>query len=200
MPAGGKGYWYYEQKYGDNQELSNFIQKSSMSDLVDEVIRFRLQEGIRIGNMEDVELEIADYIREKSPINDLWKGRRANPNAQAVTRPITPLIERAQQWARVRLQGQVKLANIDQANARAEVCRKCPQNIRNWHSSCQTCNGELIQRGNLIRRQANYALDKKLGVCRLYGIFNPAAIFLDRDEHPERNVPNTPESCWIGKV
>lgn len=191
VPSGG---WHYKQPWQDGFHVIGG--PGWTPDLVVlHTTHFRIEQNLPMG---DVALDVAEYIRSVSPQNDLRK-RVAYDPMKTKARPIRPLVERAREWISFKRFKPVRLlTTTDEPRKRATRCANCAHNIREWHSSCEPCNEKLKHEGINLRQRAKYDMDAKLGVCRLYGMYVPAAIFLDKDELPER-LENSPSLCWVQK-
>lgn len=190
IPAGG---WRYPQPVEGQEPY--WLSASGPEELIASVVQWRINQGLPMG---DPGLDVANYILATCPQSRLY-GWTQVPDPVVKAKPITPLTERARGWVRMKLQKQVRLAVADEPDKNADKCLKCPQNILRWQSTCSPCNDALTYEGNRLRQRTIYKEDVRLGVCRLHGIYLPAAIFLDRDDHPERDE-KAPDFCWIKKA
>lgn len=193
VPPGG---WHYKQPWGEPGETHDIGGPGYTPDiLVMEVTRFRIEQNIPMG---DPAHDVAEYIRSIAPGNNL-RHRSAYDPATTKARPIRPLAERVREWLTIKRMKPVRLhVTTDDPRKCGLRCANCTHNIRNWHSSCVPCNEKIEHEGMNLRQRTSFELDKKLGCCRLYGMFLPAAIFLDMDDHPDR-LPNSPSICWVKK-
>lgn len=191
--------WSYEQPLaqGGTQRIPPSGCAGSDTKLVSEVRQFRINAGIDIG---DVAADVAAYIRRESPINDRFPGRTYESSAEALATSLgrRPYIERIKDWLRAISAKRPRLVIEDEADARAEVCQKCPHNVP-WRTGCLPCVEQIEYVARNVRQRASYKHDKKLGACRLHDFHVSSAVFVDRESLPELN-PNAPAECWMRKV
>lgn len=192
MPVDG---WHYEQPLpaGGTQRIPPRGCAGNDGELLKQVKQFRANIGVSLDN---VEIDIAGYLKVHSPINDKYPGRTRSLNPpQRKARPIKPLIERIRDWQLVMAPKQPRLLIEDDAKTRAGVCARCPQNIE-WKTGCLPCCDEIIQRGRHLRQRVDYPYADSLRACRLHGFYLPAAVFVDIDKLGDPH-PDAPEVCWM---
>lgn len=181
------GDWEYQQAIDGGLHQ---CKAQDFEGLVAEVLRFRIDNNLTIG---DAAADVADYTRRKSPQNDLR--RKAGGQFQpAQQRPITPLAERMKHLLHGLNNKQVAKVDIDEANRRAAICDKCPQNIK-WESTCSSCNEDIRYRSNLLRGRTSFPYDEKLRGCRLHALNLQSAVFM-ADNLPARD-DKAPGFCWL---
>lgn len=192
-----EGGWHYLQPFGaSGQRIPVTGGFDTPAKLIDAVILFRAQQHIP---GSDVEHDIAEFIREVSPQNSMLIGRRTpDPSRIEDQRGI---FARCRDWLVMLQPTRPKLVSLDDANERAVVCLKCPQNIK-WRAKCLPCNEDLDQRIRHTRQMAYYEHDEQLNdgkglrACRLHGFLLPVAVFVDRDKLPADHV-DAPAECWM---
>lgn len=162
--------------------------------LVAAVRLFRIKRGIEPG---EPARDVAEFIRRVSPVNDYYRGKNPDVIGKPRVREITPLIQDMRQWTEQTILQKPKLVNVAEAAERAEICLRCPQNVR-WQTQCGDCNKELEQRVITLRAAVMFDFDPALLGCRAHRIPLQAAVFMDRDYLPA-NSPSAPEYCWIPK-
>lgn len=188
-PIGGGWRYMQLQQDGNFQRIPSQGRAGTARDLVAKVRQYRINAGINIG---DVEKDVADYIKKVSPQNDVYKGK---VTGEKVIEPKVPLIQRLREWLDSMIPKKPRIITKSEATERARVCMGCRQNIQ-WKIPCAPCIEEVEYRGITLRGVPSYELDDALSACRLHRIYLPAAVFIDRDELPDRN-PKAPDNCWI---
>lgn len=190
-PLGGG--WRYMQPMPDGQifRIPTHGTLPSGEQLVEAVKTFRTNNGINMGN---VELDVADYIRRVSPINDAYNGKKGILGT-VVAQPFIPLITRIREWIDKLAPRKPELVDITEANRRAQICIGCNQNIR-WMTDCGTCNDTIEYMGKNARQLPNYELDDALLGCRIHNAHLPTLVFLDQAYLPAR-IEKQPAHCWI---
>lgn len=190
MPIGG---WRYIQELpqGGTQRIPARGCAGTDAKLVEQVKMFRVNAGIDLG---DVASDVAEFIKRESPINDRFPKRPKKPSTHTEEK-FRPYIERIKDWLLQISVKQPRLLIEDEADERAEVCMKCPQNVP-WKTGCLPCCEAVVSRGQNVRQRPGYKHDKSLGACRLHDLYLASAVFIDRDDLPQTN-PNAPEACWM---
>lgn len=194
-PIGG---WRYPQPFGSGIHIikpehapkghyANYGDK-----LVSAVQLFRRQHGIAEG---DPARDVAEFIRRASPANDFYRGKSPEVISRPRIRKKTPLIEVIRDWIRSLALDKPALTNPVQAAERSAICAQCPHNVK-WKINCSECVEVVEYEGNLLRAMTSFDFDPALLACRLHSMYLPAAVFLDRDFHPERS-PEAPAKCWV---
>lgn len=194
QPNGG---WRFEQPFQDGIQRIPFQGCAGTGDLlVKQVIDFRAGALIELG---DVEWDVAEFIKRVSPFNNKYPKRGPKPKRGTISFGDykTPL-KRIAEWLTVMAPRRPRLLIEDDAEARAGICAKCPQNIR-WQTGCLPCNDQLISRGHNLRQKPDFPPADCLGACRLHGSYLPAAIFIDNEFLDERH-PDAPEFCWVQRI
>lgn len=197
-PVGG---WRYPQPFAGTFHtiLPEHAPKGHYSThgdkLVAAVALFRRTHGIAEG---EPERDVAEFIRRASPQNDFYRGKVPDEIGKPRVRPITPLIQEIRGWIEDTILRKPDLVNALDAADRAQVCIRCPQNVK-WKIDCAPCNAEVDQRGIILRAEVTFDYDPALLACRLHKLALQAAVFLDRDFLPPRHE-KAPESCWIPKT
>lgn len=188
LPTGGGGEWVYKQ-----EGLQELLRAPDPQKLCQLIMAHRINAGKPVGNVEE---DLADFIRKTSPQNDRFRRQSHALIATPKAKPIQPLIERIKAWLISKQEKKVpKLTDNFTAMQRAEVCATCPQNIP-WETSCGECNSDVRFRGNIVRQNTQFALDKKLRACRKANLYLQAAVMLDQDELPKKQ-DDYPSNCWL---
>lgn len=188
-PMGGG--WRYIQSMPDGSHFRIPTHGTAAwgGDLVEMVKQFRINNAIPVGN---VEKDVADYIRQVSPYNDKYNGKKSILG----TRPdFKALIYRIREWLDKLAPQKPELVTVQEANERAAICIACGQNIK-WKIDCSECNSAIEYLGRNTRALANYPLDEALQGCRTHGAHLPTLVFLDRGFLPDK-IANQPPHCWV---
>src|SRR5882757_2861614 len=94
---------------------------------------FRIANLIEPGNPE---LDVANYIRGVSPINDRFPGKQYSQTIPANSRKS--LIERIKEWLMGISARRPTLLLQAEAIERANICSSCRQNVQ-WKTGCLPC-------------------------------------------------------------
>jgi hypothetical protein len=192
--------WRYEQPLpdGTTQRLPPKGCAGTDDALVHTVKMYRIQANIDLG---DPAADVAEYIKHVSPINNRFPKRKSKvqPKAHESREPgFRPYLERIRDWMLLVGNKQVRLLLEDDADARAAICIKCPQNVP-WKTHCLPCVENIESRAMNIRQRPSYKHDKDVGACRLHNFHISTAVFIDREDLPATN-PNAPAECWMRKI
>lgn len=178
---------HIEPTHAPNGHYPNYGEK-----LLAAVILFRQTHAIPPG---EPERDVAEFIRRASPQNDYYHGKLPDVIGKPRLKSITPLIEDLRNWIETEILLRPALVNVLDATDRAQICIKCPQNIK-WRTSCGECNDKVDQRGIVLRGFVNFDYDPALLGCRVHRIALQPAVFIDRDFLPKRS-DKAPSHCWI---
>lgn len=185
--------WTFPQEYEGGTHV---VEAGSGKELVEALLQFRIKAKLPIG---DPEREVAMRIKELSPNNSRFKGYKHKTKAEL--KPVSthvPLIERLRVTIAALIEQKPRFVTEDEADARSEICRNCPQNVAWRIPSCAPCNAEVEYQGIVLRQRHAYRHDGELKGCRLHNLYLPSAVFLDADALPERHE-QAPPPCWIPK-
>lgn len=187
----GAGWWYPQPFQGATQRIPATGCAGDAKTLCREVLRFRVAQGIPIG---DYRGDIAAHISAISPLN------RFNRRKQVTAPPRTfeekvPLFTRITRWlAEVAAKGP-RTIGAEEIEARVKVCAECPKN-RPLKGLGTLTHAEITFRCACIRQRPVSDHDARLGSCG--NLYLPTAVFLDRDYLPTPD-PQAPENCWLPK-
>lgn len=185
------GGWVYIQPHnGGTARIPKAGGARDAGDLVESVRRFRLHEGIPIG---DPDFDIASQIRKNSPQNDIYR-KRPEFHPPKNIQPVE-LHEELRAWLDSTAPRRPALIHEMDADTRAEVCAKCPFNVP-WKGRDKAQNTEISRRAIVLRGVVFYAHDDSLRACALHRIELSSAVFLDQDFLPKK-APQAPDNCWI---
>lgn len=189
VPSGG---WRYMQMWnGEPIRIPVTGSAKSAEDLLRQVLEFRVMQNIEI---EDLEQDVAEYIKKVSVQNDRFKGRNIGKPRIRAKRPI---IYDIRDWVDKSLEERPRIVTIHEAMERAAICAKCPQNIE-WKTKCGSCNDEVEYRSRALRKIPSSKYDDAMKACRLHLVHLVSAIFLDQDHLPGKSS-GAPEHCWMPK-
>lgn len=191
IPNGGGWRFPIPETHSENLE-DKFFRADGFWKLCHQVRIFRIQAMLKVGA---VEYEVAEFIKAVSPENSLHRGRSYEPPPEG-QEDFRPLINRVGEWlVATGMKKNLRRVIKPDAEERAQVCLKCPHNIR-WQTKCAPCNEEIVYRGQNLRATPLFEYDPKLNACRLHNILLLAACFLDPDELPAKQ-PDSPAECWL---
>jgi hypothetical protein len=88
------------------------------------------------------------------------------------------------------------LVGDELAEARAQICAKCPFNI-NWKSGCGSCIVAADRLCASIRQARDTQSSPTLGGCKVLRHDNRAAIFLQKEDLARSS--DIPSYCWLNK-
>lgn len=185
-----EGWRYMQEHLGRLWRIPETGSAPTGAKLVEMVVAFRAAAGLPPG---DAVADVADYIKKASPLNDRFKGRVIGAPR---VREITPLIYDLRQWVDNVASAKPRFVFADEAQSRALVCLKCPQNVRWEVGGCGACNTEVHNRSYLLRKGKETQGEEALLGCRLHRVHLPAAVHLDRDFLPTK-LAGAPAPCWL---
>jgi hypothetical protein len=187
MPGG----WHKPEKDRLGRDMPQPIRADTYKLLVQAVIKFRADNIIPIG---DVEAEVEEYICSNFP--HMCHHVPGATVAVTVTRQpseIQSRTDRMLQWMSGQIQDHSaeKLVLRGEAQRRADICRKCPYNVR-WHEGCGTCS-EAVNRMSIILRSGHDTVNgRDLKSCQVLSHENRSAVWLPISSQD----PNLPARCW----
>jgi len=194
MPGG----WHKPENDRAGRPLPQSIRADTFWDLIDAVTKFRADNLIPIGNvLHDVE----EYICKTHPGSCTHRGARVS--VQITTAPSAPstaqtITDQMIAWMDSRLDNHsVDRTVVDaDARSRAEVCRKCPMNIK-WNTGCGTCVDAVGRLSTALRLGKDVPGGRRLFACKILRHENRSAVWLDRSLIGES--PSLPAHCWARK-
>lgn len=189
MPGG----WHKPEIDRAGRPLPNPIRGDTFEHLIENVTKFRTDNLIPLGNvLQDVEDFIcATYPRSCGSVRGAKVSievSRSQPTAPTIT-------DRMVAWLAGVLNNhsQEKLVLNTEARARAEVCRKCPLNVK-WNISCGSCVEQVGRLSTAVRLGNDVPWGKKLFACKAAGHENRSAVWL---RNPGPRPSNVPAHCWL---
>ena len=162
--------------------------------LVNEVVNWRTQNGIPIG---DPEKDIDDYLCSK------WAYYCEPSDKQsALVSKNSDLLKQVNGWAAIMTRetpvGGYPLVDQTVAANRCEICTSCPFN-RPWRSGCGNCMKATDTILIRLRQLRKIMLDDSLLGCAINGFDNRTAIHLPISalKLTEEKLQSIPPNCWI---
>jgi hypothetical protein len=182
VPPGG---WHY---YQSDVKLTGY----SYDNLLKVVETYRAENHFDGG---DIEGDVNSYICAN------WPNFCHGVDMVVVTSVNRPtatseLMNDVQTWAKNILNSTDPhpLVTDDLAEARAQTCRGCPNNV-NWRGGCSSCITAIERITASVRQARDTKSSAVLGGCALMRHDNRAAIFMDRSVL--QRATNLPENCWV---
>lgn len=182
VPPGG---WHY---YQSDVKLTGY----SYDNLLKVVETYRAENHLDGG---DIEGDVNSYICAN------WPNFCHGVDMVVVTSVNRPtatseLMNDVQTWAKNILNSTDPhpLVTDDLAEARAQTCRGCPNNV-NWRGGCSSCITATERITASVRQARDTKSSAVLGGCALMRHDNRAAIFMDRSVL--QRATNLPEHCWV---
>lgn len=161
------------------------LRSNTLTGLIEELSKYRANRGIDPTNAER---DVHDYLCTKSPQN--CKGVPQKSINEGALEPR--IVKYATGLLLKQRSGQLSLVDKGEAQKRAAVCMKCPNN-KAYSAGCNSCgtNVQGLLAGIRQTNQVNGAI--LLGGCTELGCDNKTEIWLDKGQiaAPENYV-----SCW----
>lgn len=161
---------------------------NSWSNVITKVIEYRRRAGLPIG---DPKAEVEDYACKRNPTLC-----RDNTQRPVVVPPIS-LKARALQWLNRIAQvpkADLIYVNAAEAEQRAAVCSKCPNNQLISADTCSSCKKAFTTFREMLI--GNRSKAHNLGACVALGSDLVAAVHLDE---VRVDNPSLPAHCWRRK-
>lgn len=192
IPPGG---WHFMQPMLHGQP-DHQITSWDLEHLIQAVIDWRVDNGRPVG---DVLAEVEAYICGYAPHQC-----HNTPGASVVVSvAVTPdrtevgqtFVDRMVQWLELQINELDRNAIVleYEANRRAEICSRCPKNVR-WLTSCGKCNDNVDRLSTIIRNGATLDRERRLMACGILNHHNPTAVFLRLER--VGSSPDCPDNCW----
>jgi hypothetical protein len=191
MPGG----WHKPEVDRAGRQLREPIRADTFWDLIAAVTKFRADNLIPIGNVQH---DVEEYICEKFPNSCVSRGATAVVEIRVAPPAVNPaqtLTDNMIGWMDKRLNNHsVDRIVIDsEARQRAEVCRKCPMNVK-WNTGCGTCVDAVGRLSTALRLGKDVPGGKRLFACRVLQHENRSAVWLDKSL--VETSPTLPGHCW----
>jgi len=170
------------------------LKASSYDMLVKEIVKWKTQNGIPIG---DPDKDIDDYVCSRWPSYcrpDDNEGKMVNKNSD--------LLKQVNGWAAITLRetplGGYHLVDQNVAAARCKICIDCPFN-KPWRSGCGSCMKATDTILIRLRQLRKIMLDESLMGCAINGFDNRTAVHLPISalKLTEEKLQSIPQNCWI---
>lgn len=188
MPGG----WHKPEKDRLGRDMPQPIRATSYKDLINAVTKFRADNIIPIG---DVKAEVDEYIctnfprmchRSQADISVTVD--MPNTHMKTVTDRMIQTMD-----AQIREHSIEELELKQEAQRRAEICRRCRFNVR-WNTGCGSCR-EAVNRMSMILRSGNSVPhERELHACQILGHENRSAVWLKLEKIGRS--PELPGFCW----
>jgi hypothetical protein len=166
------------------------IKAQSYSNLLQEVLKYRIQSKMRYNNLqEEVDVYLSSIspttvVRQKGPL------KKTPVNlADLIYNWLCDVFDRG---------GNRHYVARPNADARAEVCARCPRNNQRDHiSSCGPCREASAAMVRVVRGNRETGLDAMLGGCVVFNYELSLAVHLDEDTlGPLSTDIRLPLNCW----
>lgn len=170
----------------------------SFEDVVRQITKYRAGNSIELGNPAR---DLEDYICRNWP--HFCGGSSATIDT-ANHVPVTPrdapksYLQRVIDWIAVRYTnaGSFALVSATEAERRAAICVKCPQN-QEWQNGCPPCIAKAEHDLFLIRQGRTTLRSRYLKGCRVAGHDNEASCWMPEKLLQHREGLNLPSICWM---
>lgn len=189
MPGG----WHKPEKDRLGRDMPEPIRGDTYKDLVENVIKFRADNMIPIG---DVRAEVNEYICTSYPhMCHNVPGAEVTVTITQGTVTQQSLTDTMIQW----LDRQVENHSPDtlelagEAQRRADICKMCAYNVH-WNSGCGSCSDAVNRLSTILRVGKTLSSSDRLRACQILGHENRAAVWLRLDKIG--NSPELPPECW----
>ena len=186
IPPGG---WHFE---GSNKGVRYRVEGYSYRDLVDKVLKYRIENTIPIGAHEH---EVRTYICTLSPRN-CQDGLPDKIVVKQQLPPATAKLDEVTRWA-TELQGK-QGANSrvpeQEANGRGAICVVCEFN-KIIPTGCAACGSNFNRLMTILRNGKDSAHWAKLHVCELTKQGLRSAVWIKKEFL--RTASNLPGACWL---
>jgi hypothetical protein len=195
VPPGG---FHYEQGLGDGSYTR--IEGGSLDQLLDRILVYRQQNGMILASgteplPESVWRDYNAQVCGQYPW--LCTGVREAPVATVegagVASGFELLVLRMSRWVDGLKRGPIDWVDQKNATDRANICLGCPQNV-DWHSSCGTCNQNLVLGAAAVRGVRRTGVDAGLKGCRAFGTLQELAVWISEPGGDAKY--KAPAICW----
>lgn len=191
MPLG----WHKPELDRLGRNMPQPIRANTYKELVQAVTKFRADNGIPLG---DTKAEIDEYICTNYP-HMCHKARahvRIDVEVKARTDARLTLTDDMIQWLESMLvnHSMDQLELKSEAMRRAEICRKCPMNVR-WNRGCGSCVEAVNRLSAILRYGKELAHARELRACRILRHENRAAVWLRKSRLGMSDA--LPSNCWL---
>jgi len=175
---------------------------STWSELYKRVKEYRLQNGKPPG---DPMTEVNDFTCKRYPqgCKELRKvyptrvGGTTRIAAPSPTPRVVAMANKVVQWFYKVIRGSAGqtnfLASPQEAQRRAEICRRCPRQTP-WTLDCGTCAGSAFRLATAIRQNRDVKNGDGLMACRVLGEDTRTSIHLERLKPVDSD--DLPPECW----
>lgn len=193
VPPGG---WQAPINLTDGQLV--WVTGHSYKDLEANMWKFRLD------NMNVLDPGLTDLGRVQSDLHNYFCSTYPSSCASVgadIIHNIAPLaapqyqspIRRLESWFGILSVKDTTYTDPATANARSEICGRCPQNIR-WVTGCGSCNANITKRALWMNGSRQTSNDSSLLFCRTFGHLNKVAVHLEPTY--SEATSSVPDFCW----
>lgn len=190
VPAGGFTY------NRDGENLHAFDRDS----LITALTNYRIANSLDIGRPD---IDVDEEMSGRSPtyITPFSTGEIAKGKAEAKKKTF---LDQVKDWLAnryaLRDRNAIKYVTRVEANRRANICARCPQN-REWRNSCTACVANVERNVVMLSKNIKTQQHGVLGGCALFGHENRVAVVLDKKNLAHANRPEykgkAPKACWL---
>jgi hypothetical protein len=192
MPGG----WHKPEIDRLGREMQEPVRASTYQALIEAVTKFRADNVIPIGDVKD---EIDEYICTNFPhmchsivgadvTIHVSHGPRQPRSAKTLTDEMIQTMD--QQLSN---HSSENLELRQEAQRRADICRKCQYNVR-WNNSCGSCVEAVNRMSTILRSGQDVVHSRELRACQILKHENRSAVWM-RLSGAARN-PDLPQHCW----
>jgi hypothetical protein len=173
------------------------LRGDSVPHLVSVIEAYRAENGIPY---KDVEPEIYEYFCSRWPYFCQFYDTEQHLQKPFVSPVAEPtLLNDLQSWsaAIINQQNAPLMVSGDVAEARAEICKRCDNDVR-WKSGCGSCINAVERTTAAIRSARDTTTSKRLGACKVMRHCNRTAVWLDKTAFLNPAQP-LPSACWLNQ-
>jgi len=195
VPPGG---FIYDQPLADGSKMR--ITGASYDNICELILKFRLAHlNLLVPGAQATQEAVAgDYNQAICSVYP-WLCKPLDapvpaPSAGQGAATFVPLFSRMlENLNQLKQAGQIPYVDQITAQARANICMHCPQNVQ-WETNCGNCNQNLTALSYQIRQGRRLGCDSALRGCRAYGTALSVSVWLGDPGGDGRYQP--PSICW----
>lgn len=189
MPGG----WHKPEKDRLGRDLPQPIRADTYKKLVEAVVKFRVDNVIPVENAKQ---EIDEYICTNFPhMCHSVIGAEVEVSVDHHPSSYKTLTDQMIQWldTQVEHHSAESLELKQEAMRRAEICLKCPYNVK-WNSGCGSCSEAVSRLSTILRIGNDVPKGYKLKACQILKHENRSAVWL-RPDKISKSL-DLPQHCW----
>lgn len=185
------GGWHYKDPSG--YRIPHTSELANPELVIKGILDYRLENRIPVGNPER---DFEDYVCSNFPNWCLTSQATPAPNPNQ-PRDEVKFVDRIAAWANSLYDqaGRLSLVPMRDAQARSEICRRCPMN-QNWENDCPRCVENARRLTIIIRQGRDVPNERGLMGCACHVFDVRTAIHLERAHLPATSE-QAPEECWM---